>query len=147
MLLSVSRELLAPPVSLPPAKQAADPEVREAVWNVLSELYPSGKAYERRRERRFPFPQLIHLSSNQETMPLAKRIVVVGKHLSERGLGFFHRDPLSERQMVATFERAGGLWNSFLIDLSWCRFTRHGWYESGGRLLQLLPPCPPDGAR
>jgi hypothetical protein len=26
-----------------------------------------------------------------------------------------------------------------LVDLKWCRFTRHGWYESGGRFLQIVP--------
>jgi hypothetical protein len=26
-----------------------------------------------------------------------------------------------------------------MMDLTWCRFGRHGWYENGGRFLQILP--------
>ena len=42
--------------------------------------------------------------------------------------------------MIATLESAAEERISFLIDLNWCRFTRHGWYESGGRFLDVATP-------
>ena len=30
-------------------------------------------------------------------------------------------------------------WLGMLLDISWCRFTGLGWYESGGRFLQSVP--------
>ena len=38
----------------------------------------------------------------------------------------------------STLEGPRGAWFAFLIDLKWCRFTRHGWYESGGRFLESV---------
>jgi hypothetical protein len=40
--------------------------------------------------------------------------------------------------MIATLESSNGVRLGFIIDLSWCRFTKHGWYESGGRFLQSV---------
>ena len=63
---------------------------------------------------------------------------MVGKHLSERGLGFYHPQPLPYRRMIVSLEGPRGDWFGFLIDLTWCRFTRQGWYESGGRFLESV---------
>ena len=40
---------------------------------------------------------------------------------------------------VASLEQGPDQWIGFLMDLHWCRFTRYGWYESGGRFLQIIP--------
>ena len=96
---------------------------------------------ERRRDQRYPFPHLIHLTPVGEDgiTPEGQSVVVVGKHLSERGVGFYHPKPLPYRRMIASLEAGAGVWMAFLIDLSWCRFTKEGWYESGGRFLQVVP--------
>jgi len=103
-------------------------------------LYPNHELAERRRENRYPFPYLIHLTPVAEDgiTPQGETLVVVGRHLSERGLGFYHPQPLPYRRMIASLETPRGQWLGFLIDLTWCRFTRQGWYESGGRLLQSV---------
>ena len=126
--------------STPPAELPASPAVREHVWHLLSRLYPPGKGGERRKERRYPYPQLLHLTpvAADGISPTEATIVVAGKHLSEQGLGFFHREPLIHRRIIASLEEATG-WIGLLTDVSWCRFTRHGWYESGGRFLQVVP--------
>jgi hypothetical protein len=50
--------------------------------------------------------------------------------------------------MIASLESGNGRWLGFLIDLTWCRFNRHGWYESGGRFLQaVLSPVEEAGGR
>jgi hypothetical protein len=124
---------------LPPAGAAADSELRAQVWGLLSALYPKVEMVERRREMRYPFPNLVHLTPVGEDgiTPCGESLVVVGKHISERGLGFYHPKPLPYRRMIASLECDGG-WFGFLIDLGWCRFTRQGWYESGGRFLQAV---------
>lgn len=131
----------------PEAFDLGDEEVRTQVWGLLTTLYPKTDLTERRHEKRYPFPYLIHLTpvADDGVTQEGDTLVVVGKHLSERGLGFYHPKPLPYRKMIASLESASGEWLGFLIDLNWCRFTKQGWYESGGRFLQstLSPVQPP----
>jgi hypothetical protein len=114
-------------------------DVRTQVWGLLSTLYPKQDFVERRCETRYPFPYLVHLTPVDEDGSLlqSETVVVVGKHLSERGLGFYHPKPLPYRRVIASLE-SNGRWLGFLLDLTWCRFTRQGWYESGGRILESV---------
>jgi hypothetical protein len=117
-----------------------DDEVRTQVWGLLTTLYPRNDLVERRRENRYPFPYLVHLTpvGADGYTPEGETVVVVGKHLSERGFGFYHQSPLPHRRMIASVESTKGHWVGFLVDLTWCRFTQGGWYESGGRFLQTV---------
>ncbi len=126
-----------PQIDLLPEQGAASDEIRSQVWGLLSTLYPKVTATERRRETRYPFPFLVHLTPvDAQGAPCGDEgVVVVGKHISERGLGFYHPQPLPHRRVIASLEGPHGGWFGFLIDLTWCRFTRQGWYESGGRFL------------
>ncbi len=114
--------------------------VRDQVWSILGSLYPRGDKIERRRERRYPYPYLVHLTpvASDGITPQGESLVVVGKHLSDRGLGFYHPKPIPYRRMIATLEVVDGKPLAFLIDLNWCRFTKQGWYESGGRFLRAV---------
>ena len=114
-------------------------DVRRQVWGLMSSIYPKREILERRHENRYPFPYLIHLTPVAEDgiTPQGESIAVVGKHLSERGLGFYHPKPLPYRRMIASLE-CNGHWLGFLVDLKWCRFTKQGWYESGGRFIQSV---------
>jgi hypothetical protein len=114
-------------------------DIRSRVWRLLSTLYPRGELAERRGDRRYPFPYLVRLMPVDEdgVTPHGEAVVVVGKHISERGLGFYHPKPLPHRRMVASLEIGANVL-TLLIDLNWCRFTRQGWYESGGRFLQAV---------
>jgi hypothetical protein len=127
------------PATRPMPGEPLDNEVRTQVACLLSALFPKGELAERRREQRYPFPHLVHLTPVDEDgiTPRGETVVVVGKHLSERGLGFYHPKPLAHRRMIASLEAAGG-WIAFLVDLTWCRFTQEGWYESGGRFLHSV---------
>lgn len=115
--------------------------------NVFHDLIHSGGAAggrQRRNEQRFPYPQLIRMApvGSDGRSPLGESIVVVGKHLSARGIDFYHREPLPHRRMIAWLETKGGQTHTVLIELLWCRFTSKGWYDNGGRLLKVvdLPP-------
>ncbi len=134
------------PIHEPPAgcaaEQAAEPEndVRSQVWSLVTTLFPRGDLVERRREQRYPFPYLVHLTpvGDDGISPEGETGVVGGKHLSERGLGVYHPQPLPHRRMIVSLQTGSGAWLGFLIDLNWCRFTKQGWYESGGRFLQSV---------
>jgi hypothetical protein len=121
----------------------SEESVRGQVHGLLARLFPRDIVRERRHDGRYPFPFLIHLTpvDPRTLVPLGEAIVVVGKDLSERGLGFYHQGPLPYRRAIVTFDQSGGQSVSLLLDLSWCRFTRYGWYDSGGRFLQVIQPC------
>jgi hypothetical protein len=125
----------------PESRTGPENDVPAQVCALLTVLYPQHELVERRREKRYPFPFLLHLTPVAEDgrTPQGETLVVVGRHLSERGLGFYHPRPLPYRRMIASLETTAGQWLGFLIDLGWCRFTKQGWYESGGRLLQSVP--------
>jgi hypothetical protein len=135
-------------VTYPPQKSGCweseaygEDDVRNQVWGLLGALYPRGDLAERRGEQRYPYPYLVHLTpvATDGVTPVGESLVVVGKHLSERGLGFYHPRPIAYRRVIASLETTGGTRLGFLIDLNWCRFTRQGWYESGGRFLRAVP--------
>jgi hypothetical protein len=115
-------------------------EVQTQVFGLLAALYPRNDVIERRRETRYPFPCLIHLTpvSRDGATPIGETIVVAGRDISEHGVGFYHQEILPHRRMIASVEYKRNEWVAFLIDVSWCRFTRGGWYESGGRLLESV---------
>ena len=94
-----------------------------------------------RREVRRPYPFLLTLvpvDEQGETLQ-GNTFTVVGKNLSSRGIGFFHQDPIPYRRVVVHLEGVAGKQVRALVELTWCRFTRHGWYDSGGRFLDLSP--------
>jgi hypothetical protein len=119
----------------------SDELVRQQVWGVLSAMYPQGRIIERRVDQRYPYPHLLYLTPVGDDGITAEgpSVVVVGKSLSERGLGVFHPQPFAQRRMIASLETGEGRFASFLVDITWCRFTQYGWYESGGRFLQVVP--------
>jgi len=125
---------------LPEEKDVPEEDIRTQVWGLLMTLYPRNEVAERRHNSRYAFPYLVHLSpvADDGITPEGESLVVVGKHLSEKGIGFYHPQPIPHRRMVVSLEAGNGQWLGFLIDLNWCRFTKHGWYESGGRFLQAI---------
>ena len=88
----------------------ADDEIRAQVLGLLTKLYPRNDVVERRRENRYPFPCFIHLTPVAEDgiTPEGETVVVVGKDISEHGLGFYHQAPLPHRRMIASMESSRG---------------------------------------
>jgi hypothetical protein len=147
-LIDTMPALLCEPETVPAYElhPQGDERVRSQVWSLLAAVLPNKPLVERRSEQRYPYPQLITLwpmEPDGETVS-GPTMTVVGKHLSERGLGFFHPQPIANRLVVVSLERGDGRLVCFLLDIHRCRFTRQGWYESGGRLLAAVSPPPPN---
>lgn len=130
-----------PPATLGSGCPPTGPRPREnPLWELLAALHPTGARYDRRREQRYPYPQLIHVTPVGEDgrTPAGSSFVVAGKSISEHGLGFYHPQPLPQRRVIASVETASGEWVGLLVDLSWCRFTKFGWYDSGGVIVEVV---------
>jgi hypothetical protein len=114
--------------------------LHQRVLSLLGMCQPGTSRIERRNEERYPYPKLIYLTPlKQDDLAQAPiKLVVTGKHLSESGLGFYHQTPLPYRRVIASFEQPDGNWLGLIMDITWCRFTKEGWYESGGRFIELV---------
>lgn len=132
-----SATLLDAPFSF---RSGQDQSVCDCVRTILQKWRNRTPGTDRRCDRREPFPYLIDI------IPVARdgrllhdeAMVVLGKHLSERGLDFYYQAPLPYRRVVASWECPDGGRAALLLDLRWCRCTKRGWYENGGRFLQVL---------
>lgn len=105
----------------------------------LLELLQPGIRVDRRLYDRVAIPALFRLTplDTRHGRPAGESIVVVGKDLCQRGIGFFHERPIPYRQAVIELDQPQqGKWVAE-IDLQWCRFTKVGWYESGGRIVRI----------
>ncbi|MHB1034517.1 MAG: hypothetical protein ACYC35_06000 [Pirellulales bacterium] len=126
---------------LPEEDASLENDLRLQVHGLLATLHQPGLTLERRVDLHYPYPRLVHLTpiDDDGVLHADEAIMVAGKHISERGLDFFHPFPLPFRRVVASLDAGNGRWLGFLLDVSWCRFTGRGWYESGGRFLQAMP--------
>jgi hypothetical protein len=104
---------------------------------LLSRLHPA-VGRERRHDDRIAIPVLFRLTPFDIDRQLLEQeaSIVVGKNISRRGVSFYHEKPITHRR--ALIELADPSAGSFVaeIDVTWCRFTKPGWYESGGRLIR-----------
>ena len=126
--------------AVPSCSDESDAKVRATVGQLISRILPKKITNERRRDFRYPYPHLIYLTPiDASGQPLNEQsTVVVGKNITERGIDFFHRDPLPYRRVILTLEAEDGTRASMVTDLLWTRFTRQGWYDNGGRFLHVL---------
>jgi hypothetical protein len=121
----------------------ASPASCAVVRQLLEHMYPQEVWAEKRKTQRVPYPFLLQITPvDEEGTPLDEPMTVVGKDLSEQGIGFFHREPLPHRLVKASVEDMTGQTIAVLIDLTWCCFTKQGWYESGGRFLHVAVDRP-----
>jgi len=115
--------------------------VAQSVEAAIAAVDPSRRAMERRREARHPYPYPIHLTPvDADGRPQVERtFVVIGKHLAPHGLDFYCRQPVPERRVIASLDCGQAGWIGLVLELAWCRFGRHGWYDNGGRFLAVVP--------
>lgn len=95
---------------------------------------------ERRTETRHPYPYPIHLTPvDRNGQPqVDQTFVVVGKHVSNHGVDFYYAQPVEWSKVIASFPVQNGRWIGLMMELTWCRFSRHGWYDNGGRFVSVV---------
>lgn len=124
-------------------------EVRVQIRSIIGATGKNARlAYaDRRRDQRYPFPHLLYVTPvDRSGKPLIEEtVVVVGKTLTERGMDFYHQKPITHRRVIVTIETQEGFTASLLMDLTWCRYTKQGWYDNGGRFLNTVPSPFPEG--
>ena len=141
---SVSTRPLVPPV----VDETPNEQIERHVKLALACSQPTRKVMERRRETRHPYPYPVYLTPFDDArVPLVERtLVVVGKHLCDHGVDFYHREPIPFREVICSLAVGNNRWMSLLLELTWCRFSKHGWYDNGGKFLQVIA-TPPGLAR
>lgn len=119
----------------------SDKNVRELISRIIDTTEVGWAQNEKRKDRRIAFPSLLTLTPLDDIQPITvgEPIAVVGKHLASRGLDFYHRDALPFKRAIVSFEDTP--WDiHLLLQVSWCRFLRPGWYDSGGRFTHIFHP-------
>jgi hypothetical protein len=123
-----------------PARHFEGDAVARGVRQALAAAQQPYRGSERRREPRLPYPYPIYLTPiNPSGLALVdETLIVIGKHLSEHGVDFYHREAIPHRRVIASLDAGDLGWVGLLLELTWCRFTRHGWYDNGGRFLAVV---------
>ena len=60
------------------------------------------------------------------------------RDISLGGCSFLHSDPLPSARVALTFGLENERTVTLMLRLTWCRFTQHGVYQSGGRFLKTI---------
>ena len=92
---------------------------------------------ERRNSERIPYPFPVFLTpyGSEGELSTEESFGVIGRQISQKGFDFFHREPIADKLVVASFEYSPDRWLAMKLKLTWCRFGRHGYFENGGEFL------------
>jgi hypothetical protein len=109
-------------------------------FRILKEALERPVSFERRQYGRIALPMVLEVTPLDQTGQPLKHLAlqVVGKDISPRGISFFHERPLPHRRAIVNFEHPEVGQFCLEVDVTWCRFTSPGWYQSGGRLIRTL---------
>jgi hypothetical protein len=123
-------------IDTPAAQRVSRAAVAKQVEALVAQLNPT-VSVERRSDERVAVPVLFRLTPlDERRRPVeCEAVTVVGKNVSPRGLSFYHNQALPYRRALISVQHPTCDVFSAEIDISWCRFTTAGWYESGGRLV------------
>ncbi|MCU0958725.1 MAG: hypothetical protein MUF48_01350, partial [Pirellulaceae bacterium] len=91
-------------------RSTEDQHIYDCVRGILQKYRRRPQGSDRRCDRREPFPypiDIIPVAADGRVLH-AEAIVVLGKHLSERGLDFYYQAPLPYRRVVASWECPDG---------------------------------------
>jgi hypothetical protein len=140
-ILSLDTVLPAPlPVAGSVAGNWQENQIASSVESALNAVDSCRRAMERRRENRHPYPYPIHLTPllDDGTPDVNGTFVVIGKHLAAHGIDFYCSQPLPHRRVIASLDGGSAGWIGIILELTWCRFSRHGWYDNGGRFVAMV---------
>ncbi|MCA9099838.1 MAG: hypothetical protein R3C10_05290 [Pirellulales bacterium] len=123
----------------PPAALPNEEEVRRLADALVRHVTHSSRSSELRSTPRYAFPRLVELIpiGRGGGLLVEETIVAVGKNIALGGMSVFHQRPLPYRHVLACVDAGPDAVFRIPLDLHWCRFTRLGWYESGGRFTAV----------
>lgn len=124
----------------PGLSENRDESISELASQVAQFCQAPFEGMERRSHSRLPYPKMIPFTPLCDDMVTVAGdpIHVVGKNLALLGLDFFHQEPITQRYGIVSLECSPERWTHFVIKLTWCRFLRTGWYDSGGRFVNVV---------
>ncbi len=96
---------------------------------------------EKRVHRRFPYRKPISVTPINNTTgrpDSARCFPAFGIDISSNGICLLARQLVPARNAVLSLEGPGQKAVSILFEPRWVRFTRGGWYQTGGKLLEVL---------
>lgn len=121
----------------------------EAISRIVNQVVaswhsPLALAEKRRWQRiRYDRPAILTLLDDRTVVPLGVHKVISGRDISPSGFSFTHLDPLACRRAIVTFPFEREETDAIELRLTWCRFTRAGIYQSGGKFLSpIASPLP-----
>ena len=110
--------------------------IEEVLSNSLQQWSARSEATDRRLSPRVPFQQRICLIGlDEHHCPDSGACLVDGRDISAEGISFKHHDALPNRFVALSFQTGKGIETAF-VKLSWCLFSREGFYTSGGRFVR-----------
>ncbi|MCA9070048.1 MAG: hypothetical protein KDA84_14045 [Planctomycetaceae bacterium] len=122
-------------------------ELSRIVDHVVASWHASNSFAEQRSWHRTAYdrPAVLTPLHDRTGEPLDVHKIISGRDISPSGFSFTHLEPLACRRAIITFayEHENETQAAILLRLSWCRFTRAGVYQSGGKFLDVVPsPLP-----
>lgn len=123
-------------------RQQRRQELQSCITWLLQSNSTSGQlSVEKRAHRRLPFRRPITITpvSNATGRPdQFKSFPAFGIDISSTGICFLARQLVPVRKAVLSLEGPGEKTVALLFEPRWVRFTRGGWYQTGGRLLEVM---------
>ncbi|QDU90863.1 hypothetical protein Pla175_42760 [Pirellulimonas nuda] len=115
-------------------------QLADAMERLLGRLRPPGDVDRRCAERyAMPLPLVLTPLDADGNPSEQEAMIVVGRNLSRRGIGFSHSDLLRCRRAVLRLEDALLGRMTVEVEIAWRRFTTQGRYEYGAHVRRLLP--------
>jgi hypothetical protein len=140
--LIMTQETLRPSTEPSPFRviTTLDGAIQENSLRAAQVAHPPARELDRRSQERVPYGRLVAITPlcDESLLPCGELIHVVGKHLSPLGLDFFHHEPIPQRFAVASLDSGPDHWLHFLLKITWCRFLKANWYDSGGHFVKII---------
>jgi hypothetical protein len=116
------------------------PEVERLIESLVASWHASAQLLQNRRWHRTPYrkPLVITPMDHEADVASAGSRLATGRDLSAGGLSFLHKHPLPHRIVAITFGLEPDMPTAIVTRLTWCRFTRWGEYQSGGKFLRTI---------
>jgi hypothetical protein len=108
------------------------------VQSLVASWQPCESAVDRRRCHRLPFEHSIGVTPLVGDEADGELQLALGRDISLGGIAFTHSEPIPNRYVAVTFWHEDGDDESVVTQLTWCRFTRQGDYQSGGNFLRMI---------